>query len=196
VREVHAIHNSSQSYGSYRVLSFHVSSLLTIFLNSPVDRRRSQDLPMLIDVSVSTTPSVIAGQRLCQSTPRDPEQPRVKDSRTVAWCNIMDNRASPQIANTRAHCRKLGGCASKKHRPKLQGQHLSPHLSSSHRRHRLAFPLTVFGATAHLRPHTYPQADPPCTSSNRNFGGLHPQISLAHLASPTLSPSSWGLCWC
>ena len=121
---------ASQSHGSYRVLSF----LLTILMNSPVDQRRSQDLPMAIGVSVSATPSVIAGQRLCQPIPSNRES---RTARLLPGAIFVDNPASPQIANARTHSRKLGGCTSKKHRPKLQAQCSAPaaHLSSL-RRHR------------------------------------------------------------
>jgi hypothetical protein len=69
-----------------------VLSLLTIFPNSVVDRRRLQDFPCSL-MSLSTSP--------------------FHDSfRTVAWCNVVDNPASLHTASARMCFRKLGRCRS------------------------------------------------------------------------------------
>jgi hypothetical protein len=50
----------------------------------------------------------LGGQRL-RRAPTNPEQPRLRESRTVAWCSVVENPASPQIANARTYCRGLEG---------------------------------------------------------------------------------------
>ena len=149
-------------------LSCPVSNLLTVFLNSVMDRRRPQELTMLTQVSEYLFPSCDSfchPWQVCDCA-NQPAQSQVRESWTVAWCNIVDNPASPNIANARMHCWELG--------------HLSPHLSSSccHRE-----------ITQHSHFHSWPNGTsfgfgPSASSSQLHH--LPPTLPLTHLNSQLL----------